>query len=258
MRGGGEAPGDGTSGTSAPEARPERVDPPLESEPSSPESPPDEERMRRPRRPPRTQGVLHYVGVGLSVAALLLVVLLAAVAIVVPRLTGAVPLTVLTSSMEPSLPPGTLIVVQPVDPDDLVIGDVVTYQIRSGEPAVITHRIISITSATATGRTFELQGDNNADPDPDPVVDEQIQGRLWYAVPFIGFVSSAVNGESRAWIVPIAAGLLLSYALVMIVGGLLSARRKRRARRPGVPAGSAGSDPLRPRRKRPRSGGTAG
>ena len=199
----------------------------------------DAEQMHRPRRTSPTREVLRYVGLGLSVAVLLLVVLLAAAAIVVPRLAGAVPLTVLTSSMEPSLPPGTLIVVQPVDPAELVIGDVVTYQIRSGASAVITHRIIGITSATATGRSFELKGDNNGAPDADPVVDAQIQGRLWYAVPLIGFVSSAVNGESRAWIVPIAAGLLLVYAPFMIVSGLLSARRTR-AGRPPVPEGGTG------------------
>ena len=203
-------------------------------------------RMHRPRSTRPTREVLRYVGLGLSVAVLLLVVLLAAAAIVIPRLAGAVPLTVLTSSMEPSLPPGTLIVVQPVDPDDLVIGDVVTYQIRSGASAVITHRIIGITSATATGRSFELKGDNNGAPDADPVVDAQIQGRLWYAVPLIGFVSSAVNGESRAWIVPIAAGLLLAYAPFMIVSGLLAARRKRVGRPPG-PRGGSGS--TRPRTK---------
>ena len=94
---------------------------------------------------PTQKSLWHYARLGVSVALLLVVVALAAVVIVIPKLSNAVPLTVLTSSMEPSLPPGTLIIVKPTDPDTLAVGDVVTYQIRSGEPEVITHRIISVT-----------------------------------------------------------------------------------------------------------------
>jgi signal peptidase I len=96
------------------------------------------------------KGLGHYVVIGLSAALLLAVLALAVVVIVIPKLSGATPLTVLTSSMEPTLPPGTLIVVQPVDVTDLAVGDVATYQIRSGEPDVITHRAPSSSRGTTT------------------------------------------------------------------------------------------------------------
>lgn len=173
------------------------------------------------------KGWLHYVGVALSGALLLLVIALAVMVIVVPKVAGGVPLTVLTSSMKPGLPPGTLIVIGPVDPNDIVIGDVVTYQIRSGHPDVITHRITSIVSSSDGSRTFILKGDNNGSED-DPVLAEQVQGRLWYSVPFIGYVNNAVNGANKAWIVPVGAVLLFSYAGFMIAGGAIGALRKRR------------------------------
>ena len=44
------------------------------------------------------------------------------VTVAVPRLAGATPYTVLTSSMEPGLPAGSLVVVKPVDPDELGVG----------------------------------------------------------------------------------------------------------------------------------------
>lgn len=174
------------------------------------------------------KSLVHYLGLAVSGAILLLVVALALLLIVVPKATGSTPLTVLTSSMEPTLPPGTLIIVRPITPDEIRIGDVVTYQIRSGQPGVITHRVTAISSSSAGGRTFTFTGDNNSVADADQVLPVQIQGRLWYSVPWIGWVNNAVNGQSRSWIVPIIAGLLFAYMGYMFASGAVSAMRKRR------------------------------
>jgi signal peptidase len=167
--------------------------------------------------------------VGLSVGILLLVIALAAVLLVVPKVSGSVPLTILTQSMEPTLPPGTLIVVRPVDPDALEVGDVATYQIRSGDPAVITHRITAISSASDGTRSFTFTGDNNASPDSLPVTPGQIQGEVWYSVPLVGWANQAVNGQARGWIIPAAAVALLAYAAVTIITGAVQTRRRRSA-----------------------------
>ena len=173
--------------------------------------------------------LLRSAGVGLSVGILLLVIALAGVLLVVPKATGSVPLTILTQSMEPRLPPGTLIVVRPVDTDTLEVGDVATYQIRSGDPAVITHRITAISSASDGTRSFTFQGDNNASPDSVPVTPGQIQGELWYSVPLVGWANQAVNGQARSWIIPAAAVALLAYSAVTISVAAVQTRRKRRA-----------------------------
>ncbi|MGW9426311.1 S26 family signal peptidase, partial [Streptomyces koyangensis] len=57
--------------------------------------------------------------------------------IVIPRLTGSTPYTVLTGSMEPTYPPGTLVVVKPQDPASLQTGDAITFQWESGKPDVV-------------------------------------------------------------------------------------------------------------------------
>src|SRR3954471_3578468 len=84
--------------------------------------------------PAKETSLWGYLKLVISGVFLIFVVALALAVIVIPAVTHAVPLTVLTSSMEPGLPPGTLLIVRPVDPADLRIGDVATYQIRSGEP----------------------------------------------------------------------------------------------------------------------------
>ncbi|KQR53714.1 hypothetical protein ASF88_02315 [Leifsonia sp. Leaf336] len=180
-------------------------------------------RRSRRRRP---ETLLEYIGIGVSAGLLGLVLLLATVAIVVPRLAGAVPVTILTSSMEPTLPPGTLVVVKPVAAADIRVGDVVTYQIRSGQPEVISHRVIAITHSTTGGLTFTTKGDNNAKADP-PVIADQVRGEVWYSIPLLGYVNSALDQGQRSWILPAVGILLLAYAGFLIVRGAVAAVRER-------------------------------
>lgn len=176
---------------------------------------------------PKPKSLWYYLRVSLSASLLILMLALGAAVIVVPAVTHSIPMTVLTSSMEPGLPPGTLLIVSPVEPADVSVGDVITYQIRSGEPEVITHRVIEIVNTTGGGREFILQGDNNASAD-DPIREVQIQGKLWYSVPYLGWVNSTVNGENRSWIIPVAAGVLFFYAGWMVISGIVGSRRKAR------------------------------
>lgn len=178
---------------------------------------------------PRTgwRAIVHALALGLSTSLLVIVAGLAVVLIVVPKATGSTPLTVLTQSMDPTLPPGTLLVVRPTPVDDIRIGDVVTYQITSGQPAVISHRVVSIESSSDGSRTFTLKGDNNALVDPAPVTAAQIRGVVWYSLPDVGLVNQLVNG-SRSWLVPAVAGVLLAYGTVMMAIGAVSTVRHRR------------------------------
>lgn len=179
-------------------------------------------------------GLWKAIGTGLSIGLLALVALLAVLVIVVPAAVGGRALTVLTSSMEPSYPPGTLVVVKPTAPQDIVIGDVLTYQLHSGEPTLVTHRVISIGNVTDGTRIFTTQGDNNDIPDAEPVMEVQVVGTVWYAVPYLGWVNTTVNGDLRGFIVPVIVGALFAYAIWMLISSM---RDKRKAARAGTPSG---------------------
>jgi len=178
----------------------------------------------------RPRGLRHALGLGLSAGLLAVVLGLAVVLIVVPKVAGATPLTVLTGSMEPRLPPGTLIVVKPTPVDEIRIGDVVTYQIESGRPEVVSHRVTEIVSSSDGGTAFVTKGDANSEPDAALVLPEQVRGTLWYSVPWLGFVNQVVNGDARSWIVPLLAVALLGYAGYALATGMLEAHRRRTRR----------------------------
>jgi signal peptidase len=138
---------------------------------------------------------------------------------------------VLTGSMSPGLPPGELVVVRAVDPAAVRVGDVVTYQLESGAPAVVTHRVAGVLVGGAGDRSFRMRGDANAADDLEAVRPEQVRGVLWYHVPLLGWVNSALSGPWRPVAVGAVAGGLLLYAVVVWLRALVQLRRRRRARR---------------------------
>lgn len=179
----------------------------------------------RPRR--RTRGALSWLGqvvswlVVLSIGALLLVTL------VVPRLAGATTYVVETGSMRPELPPGTLVAVRQVDPSTIAAGDVITYQLRSGDPTVVTHRVLSVGYDGAGDVRWQTKGDANSGPDRAWVLPEQVRGRLWYAVPYVGYATSSVSPAQRRVLAGLIAVGLAGYALAQWVGAVRDRRRKR-------------------------------
>lgn len=147
--------------------------------------------------------------------------------VLVPRIAGATPFSILTSSMTPKLPPGTLVVVRPVDPHRIGVGDVITYQLRSGQPAVVTHRVVAQGTQHNGELIFRTKGDANPVPDQNWVLAAQVRGRLWYAIPLLGYPADVLTGQQHQYIVYAIAAALLGYAAYMFVS---SARDRRRHR----------------------------
>lgn len=172
--------------------------------------------------------VLGWFGQVLGWLVILAVAAALVVAVLIPRVAGATPYTILTGSMQPALPPGTLVVVKPVDADDIVIGTVITYQLESGKPTTVTHRVVGQGFNARGGMQFQTQGDANNTPDQNWVTPVQIKGEHWYAVPYLGYVNNALTGRERQVAVYIVAALLLGYAAFTITGGIRDRVRARR------------------------------
>ena len=170
--------------------------------------------------PARPRGAVGRVGEVLAWVLILAAVVAVTAAVVVPRLTGATPYAVLTSSMSPSLPEGTLVVVRPVSPDSIGVGSVITYQLRSGEPAVVTHRVVAQAVDGAGGRTWRTRGDANDVADAGWVQASPGQGRglVCRASPRAGPRLAERAGAPAAGLRCAAA--LLGYASLMFVGSL--------------------------------------
>ena len=173
---------------------------------------------------------LRWVG---QVVAWLVILVMAGVitlAVLIPRIGGATPYTILTGSMKPGMPPGTLVVIKPVPTRDISVGTVVTYQLVSGEPTVVTHRVVSMGFDGRGKQVFRTQGDANDAMDVKPVRPVQIKGELWYKVPYLGYANTYITGKERHVTMIIAVSGLLLYASFMFTGSLRDRFSKSRHR----------------------------
>lgn len=175
----------------------------------------------------RARSILGWAGQVIAWMVILLAAAVLTIVVLVPRIGGATPYTILTGSMRPGLPPGTLVVAKPVPVEDLGVGDVITYQLSSGDPTVVTHRIVATAQRGDGTILVQTEGDANDVPDDPWVMPVQIKGRLWYSVPYLGRVNTVFTGHQHQTLVYAAAGLLGGYALLMFAGAVRERVRRR-------------------------------
>ena len=151
-----------------------------------------------------TMGAIKKIHIVLSVVMLVIIVLMGGI-FFIPKVLGYKPYNVLTGSMEPTYPVGSLIYVKKVAADTLKIGDVITME-NGGTP--ITHRIIDIDSGQQLVYT---QGDANQTADGATPFDE-IKGKVAAIhFPFMGKIFQTMqSGNGRkVFIIAIIAFLFL-------------------------------------------------
>ena len=126
---------------------------------------------------------------------------------------------VVSTSMEPAFNKGDLIVVTPCTPEDVQVGDDITYGTGL---AFITRRVKEILTELdgEPGLWFVTQGVNNAAPDYEPVEASQLVGKVRMRLPSIGAALDWVRREPGRLMAALPAALLLC-ALCWLAGGLL-------------------------------------
>lgn len=152
--------------------------------------------------------VLRIATTVLTTAVLVIGLGLVALLVVVPRVTGTIPLTVYTGSMEPTIATGAVVLIEPVDPATLQVGDVITYQVAPDVDEYITHRIVTVQPET-TPPSFITKGDNNPGDDIDPVPVGAVRGEVWIDVPYVGTAQQFVTGRAGIALLAVVAGLVL-------------------------------------------------
>jgi signal peptidase len=184
--------------------------------------------------PREVRGALSWIGQVLSWFVMLGIGVILLVTLLLPRFAGATTYVIETGSMRPDLPPGTMVAVKPADPYVVHVGDVITYQLKSGESTVVTHRVIAVGYDGSGQMRWQTQGDANTAVDQAWVQPAQLKGRLWYRVPYLGYVTSFVTQQQRGVLVVLAGIGLGGYALLQFRGAWLERRRRELRRHRGM------------------------
>jgi len=112
--------------------------------------------------------------------------------------------SVLSPSMEPTIPVGGVVAIKPADPYTLKAGDIICFNLSNYQP-LVTHRIINV-----TGEGFITKGDANDDIDPWMVKRENVVGKVSFTIPYLGYVGNFVQ-------TPIGFALLIIIPATLII-----------------------------------------
>lgn len=99
------------------------------------------------------------------------------------------PIAIATGSMEKTLMVGDIAILKKCTANDLEVGDIVQYQ---KENFTVIHRVIS--KYTEKGKIYFItKGDNNKDPDKDPVEESQIISKEIFSIRYLGLPAVFLN-----------------------------------------------------------------
>lgn len=156
----------------------------------------------------------HFIAL-LSSLAIVLVIALAVVSFV-PRAFGYTPYAVLSGSMEPELPVGSMVFVRQVEPTNIAVGDNATFYRSDG--AVVTHQVYEV---DPVAQTISTQGiaNKNADGtimhDAEQTPFSRLIGVVSFCVPYLGFVNAYCTTMPGLLVVVAVLALLVAASIVL-------------------------------------------
>ncbi len=154
------------------------------------------------------------------------VLVLAAVVIAGPRLLGWRLMVVLSGSMEPVYPVGSVVYVRPASPREVRVGDPITFTQSDGK-TVVTHRVVRIDSEN---QRFYTKGDANQIEDGGATPFSRLIGKPVFDVPGLGYAASYL-ASPRGRIV--FATVLACILILTFLPGLLMKQGKGGRRKEG-------------------------
>lgn len=154
---------------------------------------------------------------------LLILLLLLAAALFLPSVFGLKPLAVLSGSMEPTYHVGSLIYVQTVEPEEIEVGDPMTYKIS--QDTMVTHRVVE---KNEEEQYFQTKGDANETEDGGTVSYTNVVGKPAFTIPFLGYIAVYASTKSGMMmlITIIVAVLLLTILPDLLMGGKKSKEKE--------------------------------
>ena len=136
-------------------------------------------------------------------------------------LSGSKGFVVQSDSMAPRLRRGDVVFVHRVAFEKLAAGDVVSAHFPEGD-GVFTHRIVEVDE---TARVVRTRGDNNKSDDPVSTDEAHLIGRMWFSLPYVGFLALSLQEGSYTPIL-----ICLGIAVALILTRMLLSYRKTKSR----------------------------
>ena len=138
--------------------------------------------------------------------------------LIVPRVAGMGAYVVVSGSMEPAIPVGSMVFSAETDPQALEPGDIIVFNNAGPGSVPVTHRVVENNAAAGE---IVTKGDANEHEDIRPVPYVNVLGKVTLHIPYLGRAVSPLSTAMGK------AGLIM----VLIAGYMLSEAGARISRR---------------------------
>lgn len=135
-----------------------------------------------------------------------------------PRILGYEFFTVTSGSMEPSIKTGTLIFVKETQPEELKVGDIITFK-DSAEKTITTHRITEVIKENKDLK-FKTKGDANESEDTGLIPSYAILGKVAdFKIAYLGTIFLFLKTSQ---------GILVAFGLTIVIATIVELLTKRK------------------------------
>ncbi|MFC2044884.1 signal peptidase I [Chloroflexota bacterium] len=133
---------------------------------------------------------------------------------------------VLSGSMEPELKVGSLVVTCPVEPETIVVGDIIIFRPTTVGENLIAHRVVGI--GRGSSLYFETKGDANNKPDPFTVPARNLVGKICFHAPYWGYFTEFLKTPFGFMFAVVIPGIIIIIMYVISVWWALANGNKKR------------------------------
>lgn len=141
---------------------------------------------------------------------LLIALILVCIPLTLPKALGYEMYTVISGSMEPAIPVGSLVYVHYEEAGDIKKDDIIAFYSDNADGSIITHRVVS--NSKAMGQ-FITKGDANKKKDVNPISYDNYIGKVTLTIPVVGGLAQTATGRAGK----IAAASLIGLAVLLEV-----------------------------------------
>lgn len=145
----------------------------------------------------------------------LIALVLLCLPLTVPRLLGYQVYSVVSGSMEPAIPTGSLLYIQAAAPEALMEGEVIAFYGAKDSASIITHRVVE--NRVVMGELV-TKGDANQENDMNPVPYANVIGKVVRQIPAAGKAAELFTSTEGKLL---AGGLIGAAVLLQLLAACL-------------------------------------
>ena len=146
-----------------------------------------------------------------------LLLLLAVALVLLPAVFSSSLAVVYSGSMDPAMPVGAVAYMEPVDPAEIQVGDIIAFtQPEITSNITVSHRVTEIVDSD--NLSFQTKGDANEDPDWFILPAENVLAKVSFSIPHLGRVLLNIKPYTKS---RLGFGLFIGLPTFLLIGSAI-------------------------------------